>query len=65
MLIFGTVDQWVFYRFYSLWIFYRHSKKVYEQNTRDKILSEEKQSVAMVTVNPRVATVAAKAPKQG
>lgn len=33
---------------------FRHAKKVYEQNTREKILSGEKQAVATVSVSPLI-----------
>lgn len=46
----------------KLYFDFRHAKKVYEQNTREKILSGEKQAVATVSVSPLVST--AVIPKQ-
>lgn len=40
--------------------FHRHAKKVYEQNTREKILAEEKQSITTVKVTPFVESAASK-----
>lgn len=41
-------------KFCILW--HRHAKKVNEQNTREKILSADKSTVATVSVSPLVAT---------
>lgn len=42
----------------------RHAKKVYEQNTREKILSGEKQSVTTASVSPLVSTVSRKSERK-